>query len=146
MKHAHESPPPSGHPGHETRDTNTRAVLIAGVGLAVLIVVSLILMNWAFDLLSTQPADSATTAQKLRDLRRPPVGPALMQIPAAELAALRSAEDKRLHSYGRNPDGSVRIPIERAMALVLERGLPVRPQPATAPAEITAASTQPGGQ
>ena len=46
--------------------------------------------------------------------------------PGASLAELRAAEDADLNSYGwidRN-SGTIRIPIERAMQLLLERGLP----------------------
>jgi hypothetical protein len=45
---------------------------------------------------------------------------------AVDLAKLRAAEDANLDSYGwidRN-SGKVRIPIDRAMQLLLERGLP----------------------
>ncbi len=45
---------------------------------------------------------------------------------AVDLAKLRAAEDANLDSYGwidRN-SGTVRIPIDRAMQLLLERGLP----------------------
>jgi hypothetical protein len=46
--------------------------------------------------------------------------------PGVDLKALRAAEDAELHSYGwiDRKNGTVRIPIERAMQLILERGLP----------------------
>jgi len=53
-------------------------------------------------------------------------GPRLQVKGPADLARLRAAEDLNLHSYGwidRN-SGTVRIPIDRAMQLLLERGLP----------------------
>src|ERR1700746_2989370 len=52
--------------------------------------------------------------------------PRLEVKPGASLAELRDAEDADLNSYGwidRNA-GTVRIPIDRAMQLILERGLP----------------------
>lgn len=52
--------------------------------------------------------------------------PRLEVKPGANLAELRSAEDADLNCYGwidRNA-GTIRIPIERAMQLILERGLP----------------------
>ena len=41
-------------------------------------------------------------------------------------------EDNELYSYGWVDEkaGTVHIPIDRAMELLVERGLPVRPQPA----------------
>jgi hypothetical protein len=52
--------------------------------------------------------------------------PRLEVSPAASLAEFRAAEEADLNSYAwidRNT-GTVRIPIERAMQLILERGLP----------------------
>jgi len=54
--------------------------------------------------------------------------PRLQLAPREDLAALRTREDAELNSYGwvDKTSGVVRIPIDRAMDLVLERGLPVR--------------------
>jgi hypothetical protein len=52
--------------------------------------------------------------------------PQLEVKPGVELSALRVAEEADLNSYGwvdRN-GGTIRIPIDRAMQLLLERGLP----------------------
>ncbi|GAB4427993.1 MAG: hypothetical protein OHK0015_10460 [Chloroflexi bacterium OHK40] len=40
---------------------------------------------------------------------------------------------EQLSTYGRNPDGTVRIPIDRAMDLIVERGLPTRDNPSPTP-------------
>lgn len=58
---------------------------------------------------------------------RPPE-PRLQDFPAQDLKEFRKREDETLKSYGWvEPNaGVVRIPIERAMELTLERGLPVR--------------------
>ena len=52
--------------------------------------------------------------------------PRLQIKPPADLAKLRAAEDGDLNSYGwvNRQSGTVRIPIDRAMQLLLERGLP----------------------
>jgi hypothetical protein len=46
------------------------------------------------------------------------------------MAALQAHEDELLNNYGWVDQDAevVRIPIERAMELLLERGLPTRPQ------------------
>jgi hypothetical protein len=49
-----------------------------------------------------------------------------------DLADLHAREDLLLNFYSTSPDqpaGTVRIPIDRAMQLVLQRGLPTAPQP-----------------
>jgi hypothetical protein len=50
--------------------------------------------------------------------------------PQQDLKAMRSEEDVLLHSYGwlDQRAGIVRIPIERAMKLLAERGLPNQSQ------------------
>jgi hypothetical protein len=57
-----------------------------------------------------------------------PPAPMLQVKPREELKELRAEEDRILSSYGwvDPANGIVRIPIDRAMKLVLERGLPVR--------------------
>jgi hypothetical protein len=52
--------------------------------------------------------------------------PRLQIKPAADLAKLRAAEDADLNSYGwvNRDSGTVRIPIDRAMQLLLDHGLP----------------------
>ena len=58
---------------------------------------------------------------------RPPA-PRLQDYPAQELKEFHAREQEALHSYGWvEPNaGVVHIPIERAMELTLERGLPSR--------------------
>lgn len=59
---------------------------------------------------------------------------------------LRAAEDQILKGYALlDPDhGVVRIPIARAMELLAQRGLPVRPALPPAPNQLTAAPTEAG--
>jgi hypothetical protein len=60
-----------------------------------------------------------------------------------ELNPVRLKEEEELNSYGwvDQKAGIVHIPIERAMQIIAERGLPVRPQGAESPA----ASNKAGG-
>lgn len=57
--------------------------------------------------------------------------PRLQVDPAADLAAFRAAEASELSSYAweDRAAGVVRIPIDRALALTAERGLPDWPKP-----------------
>jgi hypothetical protein len=59
-----------------------------------------------------------------------PPEPRLQTNPRQDLADLRAKEDETLNSYGwvdRNA-GVVRIPIDEAITLTLQRGLPARQQ------------------
>jgi hypothetical protein len=56
--------------------------------------------------------------------------PKLEEDERGQLNGIRMEEEKTLYSYGWVDEkaGTVRIPIERAMDLLVQRGLPVRPQ------------------
>lgn len=110
--------------GHEpSTDTDVRGVVAFSVGLLVLIGVCLIaligLVRW-FD-----EAEDVTPS-RFADEERVPPPPRLQHDPAVDLAQLHRRTSERLHTYGwvnRSRD-VVHIPIQRAMALVAERGLP----------------------
>jgi hypothetical protein len=64
------------------------------------------------------------------DQHREPPEPRLQTNPREDLQKFREQEDTVLTSYGwvdRNA-GIVRIPIEEAMKLTVQRGLPTRPE------------------
>lgn len=73
------------------------------------------------------PAIAATPRliEEARKIGAPP-STRLQVDPEGELVLLRREMAKRLHGYGwvDQPGGTIHIPIEEAMALVLERGLP----------------------
>jgi len=116
---------------HEESDVNIRAIFGFGAGLiAVAIVVHvaiLLLFNFFDSRARQQTAAAYPLAAAQQEERRPPE-PRLQTEPREDLAALRTREDETLSSYGwvdRNA-GVVRIPIDRAMELTLQRGLPAR--------------------
>jgi hypothetical protein len=68
-------------------------------------------------------------AVEVSDQPRLPASPRLQRVPATEIMEFRREENKILEGYGwvdKNA-GTVRIPIDQAMRLMLERGLPARP-------------------
>ena len=125
---------PGRGPGHETRDVNFRWLGILASWLAVLLVVVGLLMWWMFRHLAasesaSQPPPVTLTAHSRDQL---PPEPRLQQDPLAELRELHAEEDAILGSYGwvDQQKRIVRIPIERAMEILVERGLPARQAPA----------------
>lgn len=76
--------------------------------------------------------------------RQPPL-PRLQVLPTRDLEELRRSESATLSSYGwvDPPTGIVRIPIEEAMRLVNERGLPARD---AEPAPSATAAPKTGGK
>src|SRR3989442_5282615 len=78
---------------------------------------------------------------------RLPPGPRLQSSPVLDMEQLRAREDSVLTSYGwvDRQAGIGRIPIDRAVELLLEKGLPA-PPPAEAPHEKTARPRRAGGK
>ncbi len=114
----------------ETSDVNVGGVVAFTIAL---VVVGVVIHGavWAFyRYLGREAARPATLEYPLAvdALRRLPPEPRLQTDPRDDLANMRRAEDRILNSYGwvdRNA-GVVRIPIEQAMKLTVERGLPSR--------------------
>ena len=121
------------HGGHaaatEPAGVSTGMVLKSGVALAAVSVVCMGLVGGFFFFLErrteateARPMPVETEHPETAEQRLPPE-PRLEIHPQASLAALQAAQNERLTSYGwvDKPNGVVRIPIERAMALMVER-------------------------
>ncbi|HEV2991911.1 MAG TPA: hypothetical protein VG759_25970 [Candidatus Angelobacter sp.] len=70
------------------------------------------------------PPDWDERAQQESHFERTFPAPRLQYDDARDMNQLRSAEDAHLRSTGKNPDGTVHIPIDRAMELLSKEGLP----------------------
>jgi hypothetical protein len=113
--------------GHETRDINLRAVTWTAIGLVVSTIAIYVAVGGLFDLFKSQHP-SASAPSRITAPGRLPSQPRLQTNPAYDLQQLREVENAKLSSYGwvDKSAGIVRIPIDRAIALVAQRGLPAR--------------------
>jgi cytochrome c2 len=115
---------------HEHTDVSVRGILLFGAGLIILAVVTHLLLWWVFDYFSVR--DQKQTQPRVPSIARPqkelPPEPRLQVSPAKDMREMRASEDAILHSYGwvDQKTNTVRIPIEQAMKLIAEKGLPVR--------------------
>jgi len=116
------SPVRSVDQGHEERDIRLRPIIVAGVSLALLAGLTFLAMWLLFDYLDARQARFDVTPP-LIEARQPPPEPRLQVSPQQDLQAMLAAERARLHSYGwvDRQAGIVRIPIERAMEILVER-------------------------
>jgi hypothetical protein len=116
----------------EERDVNVWAVGKFAIGLALLCVVCLALVLGAFKYFESMTGGTkARVSQGIGvDAGKLPPEPRLEVTPITDLQDMRAAEDKVLSSYGwiDQSHGVVRIPIDRAMDLLAQRGLPARQQ------------------
>lgn len=115
------------HPGHETRDVNLRLIVISLVGLSILIILVFLIVGGLLAFLTNLEVGQIVPLPPLAVDQQPPE-PRLQPSPAEDLQILRAEEDAILSNYGWvNEEAEVvRLPIERAMELTLERGLPAR--------------------
>lgn len=123
----------TGERGHETRDFSMDLATYFVISLFILMVIASFLMGRMFDYLAAQHAREDVPPPPLAYTRPlEPPAPRLQVNPSLELSEVRQTEEALLTSYGwvQKEAGVVRIPIERAKQLLLERGLPVREQPA----------------
>jgi len=118
---------------HEASDVDIRAILGFGAALIAIAAVVHVLIFGLFGFFEGRdgvkvPAEYPLAASQGN---REPPEPRLQTDPRRDLADMRANEDEVLESYGwvdKNA-GVVRIPIEAAMRLTLERGLPARTEP-----------------
>jgi hypothetical protein len=113
---------------HESSDVDLRRITYWGVGLTAAVVLILVMLFWLFSFFSKRESRLGHDPVGIRQSTPPTTGPPLQLSPRSEMAEMRAAEDKILQSYGwiDQQKGVVRIPIERAMELTAERGLPAR--------------------
>jgi len=118
------------HPtGHETRDVNVRAILLFGLFMIIAAVVIHVAIWGLLVFFARQPVTAGEPDFVIVETPQAPPEPRLQAAPEADAAEMRAAEEEFLNSYGWVDEeaGIARIPIEEAMALLEERGLPVRP-------------------
>lgn len=131
---------PGGHPGgpgHETRDVSVGIFAGVVIGLVLITLVGMGISWWYVRFEAEQAKKRDTPASPLAaTLPAMPPEPRLQVTPATDLQRYRSEEEEILNGYAwvDATGGIVRIPIDRAIEILAERGLPAR-----APGEQNAA-------
>ncbi len=112
----------------DRHDVRIRAVLQFGFWLLAAAILVHIGIWGLFKLLEAgeRETDKPLSPMVEASLKRTPPEPRLEPDPLAPRARLRAQEDARLATYGwvDRAAGVVRIPIDRAMELLVERGVP----------------------
>jgi hypothetical protein len=119
---------------YERQDFNSRIIGWYGVGLVIVcLVTGAAIFHFEKGLDRYFAYSGKATWTSSPEMVVP--APQLQANPARELEEMRAQEEALLHSYGwvDREHGVVRVPIEKAMQLTIERGLPTRkrtPKPA----------------
>jgi hypothetical protein len=119
------------------QEISLRAVGSGAALVTVLLLIGLLVPAWVVS--TPSPRERAAAAGPADDLASPPLRPANAPLAAppveadstATLRETRADEHARLSTYRwiDRAQGVVAVPIERAIELVLEEGLPVAPPP-----------------
>jgi hypothetical protein len=139
----------TGNAGFERQDLQASGVTYFFLGLLLAILLCIVGLKGVFAVLdhrekALQPAVNPLITNVPTDTRHVAPGypqgafpdPKLEEDERGQLNGIRLEEEKTLYSYGWVDEkaGTVRIPIDRAMDLIVERGLPVFHQGATSAA------------
>ena len=121
--------------GHEHTDANVGIIAKFGMWLIVSAVIIHVGLGVLFGLFVRQREETIVEFPLASQERRLPAAPRLQQFPENEIHDFRLREEAVLHQYGwvNKEAGAVRIPIEQAMRLAVERALPARTQQETSP-------------
>ena len=138
-------PIPPGAVRYETSDVEVGPVLKAVGAMVVGTLLVVVMVLPAFSLLRSRAAAGEPPVPPMGrlDPNREPPEPRLQRRPVQDLADIRAEDETLLAGYGwvDEEGGVVRIPIEEAMRLIVERGVGA---PAAGPASPGAPSPAPG--
>ena len=114
--------------GHELSDLSPKSISVFAVGLAALVVIALLVCYALLVWLITSDARRAEPPNPLAVQPQPMAQPRLAVEPGRALKTMRQQEEARLKSFGwiDQEKGIVHIPIERAIDILAEKGLPAR--------------------
>ena len=125
---ATERHPKHGEEGYEHADTNVRSIYHFGAVLAILIMAVMWAMVYTYNFFANHES-LGPPASPFENQRELPPQPRLQPHPATDLKRYCEIEQQQLTTYGwvDQNNGLVRVPVDRAMEIVLEKGLPARP-------------------
>jgi len=139
------APRPDEGASYEKRDIDTRKVLYFGLALIALVVLVGLAVTLVVFKAGEKPGE---VSSPLLAIPQQVPTPRLQADPVRDYRAFRAREEAHLSAYGwvDRTNGVVHIPVERALALVLERGLARRPDSAGGGEATAAASSGKGGK
>lgn len=112
--------------GHETSTPRVGKIVLVAGALVATAVVGHAALFLLFGLLERRAEQADVPLSPLATSAQLPPAPRLQANPSADWQQVRATAEAVLHSYGQGPAGAVRIPIDRAMDLIAQRGLLAR--------------------
>ena len=152
------------HADYERQDVSVAGILYFLVGLAIFLLISQLVVSALYSILEKRsqaeqkpisplivnaPVDTRKLPMDYREyLKQSFPAPQLETDERTQLNGIIMAQEEKLNTYDYidKQAGTVRIPIERAMELIAQRGLPVRDgAPSASTAMASAATNIPAG-
>jgi hypothetical protein len=139
--------------GYEKTDASPRGLVYFALIIVGILVLAFLSLRWLFGYFQKAENPGSLVAAPFADVRPLPPAPRIQSNPGADMQSYFQSQQNLLNTYGwiDRQNGIVRLPIDRAMELVLQRGLPAR----SSNAQTTeasgqrenrpASSTEPGG-
>ncbi len=126
MSAAHQPlPKKNGHGGgYEKQDVGFRFAMVFISALLLAVVVVLVFLVWFYRVI-VPPRQPSTPTPAVQQRPLPPA-PVLQVNPAVDMQKFRQREEQKASSYGwvDEKGGIAHVPIQRAMEIVVQRGLP----------------------
>jgi hypothetical protein len=115
-------------PGYETHDADAGGVFKFLVALGIVLVVTGLVCWGLFRYFSAHDANQSASDSPFADTRQLPLGPQLQVNPREDWLKFREEQEKSLETYAweNRTAGTVRVPIEEAMELLVKKGVPVQ--------------------
>lgn len=115
--------------GYEKSDASPRGLLYFVLVMAFILVATSLFLIGVFKYFERAENPGAVVAEPFATTRPIPPPPRIQAYPGVDMQSYYESQQQILNSYGwiDRQSGVVRLPIDRAMELILQRGLPTRP-------------------
>ncbi|HWR54840.1 MAG TPA: hypothetical protein VN428_27270 [Bryobacteraceae bacterium] len=133
---------------HEQKDANTKGLWWFLAALMTFLVISVLAMAGLYRFFGAQPGMAPEQLTPLAPALQMPPTPRLQTLPQLDMDSMRAREDRVLSTYGwvDQSAGIVRIPIDRAIDMLAQRGLPARASGQQAAPSAPATGPESGGR
>ncbi|HLH41559.1 MAG TPA: hypothetical protein VKV74_01140 [Bryobacteraceae bacterium] len=122
------NPHPSPSPGYEKTDASPRGLIYFVATIAAILAITAAFLFFLFHYYQRSETGGAFVAQPFVAAEPTPPPPRIQPDPTTDMRTYADSQQKLLNTYGwvDRQNGIVRLPIDRAMQLLVERGLPTR--------------------
>jgi hypothetical protein len=116
-------------PSYERTDASPRSLVYFTLIMAAILAATALSLVWLFKHYQKVENPGSAVPAPFAGTRPLPPPPRIQPNPSADMQSYMQYQQNLLNSYGwiDRQNGIVRLPIDRAMELLLERGLPTRP-------------------